>query len=253
MARLGDWEYPEINLSASIDVARKITREFSGEVSRTGLARSLGMSERGGAFASRLAAIRLWGIATGRSRIRLTRDGLRAARPHSPSEAQLAMRDLAQSVPLFVELGKRLPQSSPGPEHLAVFVEEITGADQTAVGQSVTTIDRVFREVRQYLDDSGEPYGSSGDQDRRESHDSPESELQTDRGGVSSSTSWSERQVDTGGRLELSIPGASLSLPESLENLDLALTVLMARRRILAANDGSTGQNQRSDSGRIEN
>ena len=54
MARLGDWEYPEINLSASIDVARKITREFSGEVSRTGLARSLGMSERGGAFASRL-------------------------------------------------------------------------------------------------------------------------------------------------------------------------------------------------------
>ena len=114
MARLGDWEYPEINLSASIDVARKITREFSGEVSRTGLARSLGMSERGGAFASRLAAIRLWGIATGRSRIRLTRDGLRAARPHSPSEAQSAMRDLAQSVPLFVELGKRLPQSSPG-------------------------------------------------------------------------------------------------------------------------------------------
>ena len=253
MARLGDWEYPEINLSASIDVARKITREFSGEVSRTGLARSLGMSERGGAFASRLAAIRLWGIATGRSRIRLTRDGLRAATPNSPSEAQSAMRHLARSVPLFVELGKRLPQSSPGLENLPVFIEEVTGADQTAVGQSVTTIDRVFREVRQYLDDSGEPYGSSGDHDRWETNDSPDSERQTDCGGISSPTSWSERQVGTGGRVELSIPGASVSLPESLENLDLVLTVLMARRRILAANKGPVGQNEGSGSGRIEN
>ena len=240
MARLGDWEYPEINLSASIDLARKITREFSGEVSRTGLARSLGMSERGGAFASRLAAIRLWGIATGRSRIRLTRDGLRAANPNSPSEAQSAMRELARSVALFVELDRRLPRYSPSPEHLAVFIEEVTGANRTAVNQSVGTIDRVFREARQHMYDPEEQTGEFGYDDRAESQSEDGFELQPDRGGSSIPTSLSARQVGTGGRLELSIPGSSLSLPESIENLDLALTVLMARKRILAAADRST-------------
>ena len=240
MARLGDWEYPEINLSASIDVARKITREFSGEVSRTGLARSLGMSERGGAFAARLAALRLWGIATGRSRIRLTRDGLRATNPNSESETESALRHLARSVPLFVELGMRAPQSAAGQESLAVFVEEITGAGQEDVNQAVTTIDRVFREVRQYLDDSKESYGEHEYAGRREQRPTGDTDRRKERDGDSNSISRSVRQVDTGGRVELSIPGSTLSLPESIENLDLALTVLMARRRILAASDSST-------------
>ncbi len=237
MARLGDWEYPEINLSASIDVGRKITREFSGEVSRTGLARSLGMSERGGAFAARLAALRLWGIATGRSRIRLTRDGLRVANPNSASETESAIRQLARSVPLFVELGKRVPNAATGPENLAVFVEEITGAGQSEVSQAVTTIERVFREVRQYLDDSEEPRGEY-DYDGASGPNGDEwLERRADRSG--DSRSRSARQVDTGGRLELSIPGSTLSLPESIENLDLALAVLMARRRILTASGRS--------------
>ncbi len=250
MARLGDWEYPEINLSASIDVARKITREFSGEVSRTGLARSLGMSERGGAFASRLAAMRLWGIATGRSRIRLTRDGSHATGPLSPAEAQFAMRGLARSVPLFVELGKRLPQAPRSPEHLAVLIEEVTGVDQSSVSQSLATIDRVFGEVRQYLIDAKEPQVSHGRQDNRESHDSPESSPQADRGDVLNLTRQPVPEVDTGGRVELSLPGASVSLPESVENLDLALTVLIARRRVLAANGGATRQTSGADSDR---
>ncbi len=244
MARLGDWEYPEINLSASIDVARMIAREFSGEVSRTGLARALGMSERGGAFAARLAALRLWGIATGRSRVRLTRDGLRAANPNSPSETGPAMRELARSVPLFVELGRRVPHTATGPEHLGVFIEEITGADREAVSQSLTTVDRVFGEVRQYLDDSEEPYDEHGSDGRRASHGAEGMERNTDRGGNETSVSSSSRQVDTGGRVELSIPGSTLSLPESIENLDLALTVLMARRRILTAGDEPTEEEE---------
>lgn len=244
MARLGDWEYPEINLSASIDVARMISREFSGEVSRTGLARSLGMSERGGAFAARLAALRLWGIATGRSRVRLTRDGLRAANPNSASETGSAMRDLARSVPLFVELGRRVPHSATGPEHLGVFIEEITGADQESVNQSLTTIDRVFGEVRQYLDDSEAPYDERGADGRRESRGAEGMERDASRGSSVNSVSSSARQVDTGGRVELSIPGSSLSLPESIENLDLALTVLMARRRILTGAESSAEEEE---------
>ena len=63
MAKLGDYEFPEIGLVESIELGQKIAREFAGEVSRQGLARSLGMSERGGAFSARLGALRMWGVA----------------------------------------------------------------------------------------------------------------------------------------------------------------------------------------------
>ena len=67
MAKLGDYEFPEIGLGESIELGKKIAREFAGEVSRQGLARSLGMSQRGGAFSARLGALRMWGVAGGRS------------------------------------------------------------------------------------------------------------------------------------------------------------------------------------------
>ena len=94
MARLGEYEYPEIGLTESIELGKKISREFAGEVSRHGLARSLGMAERGGAFAARIGALRMWGIVTGRSRLRVSRDGLRAVNPllliHSDSDGHAA-------------------------------------------------------------------------------------------------------------------------------------------------------------------
>ena len=72
MAKLGEYEFPEIGLSESIELGKKIVREFAGEVSRQGLARSLDMSQRGGAFSARLTGLRFGGVGSGGECWRLT-------------------------------------------------------------------------------------------------------------------------------------------------------------------------------------
>ncbi len=234
MAKLGKYEYPEIELNASVDVARKMSSDFAGEVSRSWLARSLGMAERGGAFASRLTALRLWGITTGRSRIRLTRDGLRAASPFSHSDALSSMRDLAGSVPLFVQLGNRIGRDPCDAKRMASLLEEITGAGRQEVSRRVATIDRVFGEVRQLLAEDRSPARSdsgarAGDVQSEVDADGAVSSGPSAAAGGDIALSASE------GRIEIKLPDGSLSLPETVETIDAALSVLLARRRKVAA------------------
>jgi len=151
MAKLGDYEFPEIGLGESIELGKKIAREFAGEVSRQGLARSLGMSQRGGAFSARLGALRMWGVAGGRSHVRVTRDGLRAVTPLSAKESEDARTALARNVALFVEMSARLGDDPYEPDRLAVLLEELSGADRTDVTRRLALIDRIFSEARPYL------------------------------------------------------------------------------------------------------
>ena len=46
----------------------------------------------------------------------------------------------------------------------------------------------------------------------------------------------------TGDRIEIGLPDGNLSLPETLANLDAALTVLWARRQLIAAVEASEGR-----------
>ena len=273
MARLGEYEYPEIGLLESIDLGKKISREFAGEVSRHGLARSLGMAERGGAFAARIGALRMWGIANGRSRLRVSRNGLRAVNPLSPQEADHAKRELASHVSLFAEMASRMSAGPYDQARLAVLVEEITGEDRPGVARRIVALDRVFSEVRSLLtkrtayaqnassnpgtdsniEDPIEPVqgqpiyrsedvmaaglSGSGFADRvPESGKAPAEEVRF-------TPSPSEQaDVDDVPRIELVLPDGRLSLPESVSNVDAALTVLWARRQLLAAVEASKGK-----------
>jgi hypothetical protein len=269
MAKLGDFEFPEIGLVESIELGQKIAREFAGEVSRQGLARSLGMSERGGAFSARLGALRLWGVAGGRSRVRVTRDGLRAVTPLSAKESEEARAALSRNVALFVEVSIRIGEGPYTPDRLAVLLEELSGADRTEVARRLPLIDRIFSEARPFLP-KPEPVTAP-------QYESPRSILQDQLAGVQSnfgqtgpgtppgsieeteilfgSASVSDAEAGeedhptetsksgTGGdRIELGLPDGTLSLPETLANLDAALTVLWARRQLVAAVDAAEGR-----------
>lgn len=249
MAKLGSFEYPEIPLSESIDLGQRIAREFAGEVSRHGLARALGMSERGGAFAARLGALRMWGIATGRSRIRVSRDGLRASSPLSPQESESARKALASSVPLFVELSARTGDGPYDHARLAVLVEELTGEGRQEVARRLPLLDRIFSEVRQYLSSSA----GRRQQGRAEEVNDTEAQLHNAADPVVSEPRQTPpRAVDrpVGGRvaaggedrIELILPDGALSLPETVNNLDAALTVLWARRQLVAAYEAAKGR-----------
>jgi hypothetical protein len=266
MAKLGDYEFPEIGLIESIELGQKIAREFAGEVSRQGLARSLGMSERGGAFSARLGALRMWGVAGGRSRVRVTRDGLRAVTPLSAKESEDARAALARNVTLFVEMSTRLGDDPYESERLAVLLEELSGADRTEVARRLALIDRIFSEARSFLpkpdaipvsatdpssvrqrvtqSSSGfelpaEPAQQPTAKASRQSA-SPQSPREAPQvGSIQFETVPEMPQAD---RIELGLPDGKLSLPETLANLDAALTVLWARRQLIAAIDAAEGR-----------
>ena len=231
MAKLGEYEFPEIGLSESIELGKKIVREFAGEVSRQGLARSLDMSQRGGAFSARLNALRLWGVGTGRSRVRVTQDGLRAVTPLSATEGHRARMTLARNVLLFVDVSIRLGDEPYGIEHLGVLLEELSGAGRVNVARRLTMIDRIFTEVRSYisLDDSS----NSTEQSQ---NTSPISTYEK-----TMSNNWDDYPPQPKSLIELHLPDGNLSLPETVGNLDFALAVLRARRQLVAAEESKHG------------
>tara|TARA_B100000029_G_scaffold5477_2_gene6072 strand:+ start:250 stop:999 length:750 start_codon:yes stop_codon:yes gene_type:complete len=248
MAKLGEYEFPEIGLSESIELGKKIVREFAGEVSRQGLARSLSMSQRGGAFSARLNALRLWGVGTGRSRVRVTKDGLRAVTPLSATEGHRARMTLARNVLLFVEMSNRLGDEPYGIEHLGLLLEELSGTGRVKVARKLTMIDRIFTEARPYL--SLDDYGNTAEQsqaagsallNRLGESDSLEDEddlRYADNSAVTQSRQGNDAYSQ---RIELVLPDGNLSLPETVGNLDAALAVLSARRRLVAAKESQDG------------
>jgi hypothetical protein len=270
MAKLGDYEFPEIGLVESIELGKKIAREFAGEVSRQGLARSLGMSERGGAFSARLGAMRMWGVAGGRSRVRVTRDGLRAVTPLSAKESESARVALARNVSLFVEMSGRLGDDPYESDRLAVLLEELSGADRTEVARRLALIDRIFTEARPHLpkpdsgtnqladatsglsrDPSTQPAPELGFADSGSSYQagpaaSAQFEFPNPDAGADPSIGSVQfapvAETTRGDRIELGLPDGKLSLPETLANLDAALTVLWARRQLVAAIDAADGR-----------
>ncbi len=253
MSKLGTYEYPEIALEESLDLGRRISREFSGEISRQGLARILRMSERGGAFSARIGALRMWGIAEGRSRLRLTRDGLRAVTPVSTREGEAARVSLASNIGLFTELSVRLGDSAYTPEQFAVLVEDVTSANPSEIRHRLALLDRLFNQARVYLpkkNSDGAADINFAYENTIESSWAQRSEIPSvdqtsdeivrklsDLGGIPNTYSFcssSESNVNDR-RIELHLPDGKLSLPETLDNLDAVITVLQTRRQVLIA------------------
>ncbi len=153
MAKIGDSEFPEIGLGDSIAIARVIHDDLGSEITRDGLAVVLGMSASGGAYGARLGALRMWGLATGRSLIRLTPDGVRVVSTPDSSELMQLTKKLAASVDLFNELHRVLGDAVLSQNVLAVRLQEITGADMPSVRRRLPIIERVFGDIRQHLND----------------------------------------------------------------------------------------------------
>ena len=220
MSRLGRYEYPDISLSESVDIGGRIAREFAGSVSRRGLARALGLSERGGRFAVVIGALRAWSVAEGRGTLRLTRAGVRAASPVSQAESLQSRAELAGSVTLFADLAARLGDLPPDDARLALLLEEITGAGRLEVESRLPTVQRLLRDVLPYLD------AAPAATEMAAADSEPAGELApTPITGNGS------------GKLELAFSGGRLSLPESADNIDALIALLATRAKELRSID----------------
>lgn len=219
MATLGDFEYPEVDLADSLELARRIHDDLSGEVRRDGLAMVLGMSPTGGAYGARIGSLRMWGLATGRSVIKLTSDAERFATAENSQERAAIIRKLAKSVGLFNELRGRLGDSSADQRVLAVMLQEITSTEMDEVLRRVPTIERIFAALPD-VDDALTDYPSFqiGIEPPIPARESQESDRETPL-----PQGWMEFRYDDG----------TLRLRETVENLDVMINVLEARKALL--------------------
>lgn len=216
MPQLGQFPYPALSLDEALTLAGRIAREFGGSISRDGLARTLDMSPRGGHFSKVLGALRTWGVAEGRSEIRVTQLGLRAVAPVSPAEGKESRGKLVQSVELFRELNQRTSGRMPDTPLLQLLLEEITGAPRLTVEQHVAAIAKVY-------------VGAQPSRVPSHTEETPPSGPLTPVSHPPQSQSGS--QPRRGGRIEVSYSEGTMSLPETPENLDAVIAVLQSHRK----------------------
>lgn len=220
MAKLGQFEFPEVSLQESVDLARKIYDDLGGEVRRDGLAIILGMSPAGGAFGAKISALRMWRLATGRGMIRLTDQGIQISRATQTPRANEIMRDLATSIPIFNELHERIGDVSEDRSVLAVILQEITGAEMPEVMRRVATIDRIFGGIRGLISQNAAienpDIGNDVDPQQASKHSAPGESDALPNG-------WIEFRYDDG----------ALRMRETVENLDVLIGTLESRRNRL--------------------
>lgn len=211
MAKLGQYEFPEIGLTDSIELARRIHEELRGKVRRDALAIALRMSPEGGGFGRWVGALRMWGLATGGTVISLTPDGIRIVAHSNALEAAELRRKLAASVPLFNELHDRLGDSGVDQSVLAAMLQEISGAETENVMYRVALVERIFGGVRGYLDGSAdaEVFALVEEQAIAEARESE-----------TLSHGWIELRYDDG----------ALRVKETMANLDVLIATLESRR-----------------------
>lgn len=208
MAKLGDYEFPEIGLTESVELTRRIYDELRGEVRRDALAMVLGMSPAGGAFSARVSALRIWGLATGGGSIELTHAGERISSPTSPEAEARVKRSLATAVPLFNHLYDRIGDSSVEQSVLAAILQEITGAEMSEIVQRVAVIERIFEGIHPYLSEFDDLQAENNAMLRTRSNieNLPEG--------------WMEFRYDDG----------ALRMRETPANLDMLIATLESRR-----------------------
>lgn len=207
MLMIGSYGIPERSLSQCVEVAEQLGRKLGGTAPRVALARMLGMSERGGAFAAKIAGMRSWHIVHGRGTLRLTAAGQQVAMPRSVSEKTRAMRDLALSVPIVGQLSGRFASWPPEPSDLGLALEDITGEDRASIRPLLKSVSRVLEELGQLI--------SLG----------PDHELnESPSAGIGGS-----RVIDRDSWIEISLGNTRISMPETAANLEAAILVLRAR------------------------
>lgn len=214
MAKLGQREFPEIPLDESVELARRIHEHLGGEVRRDGLAIVLGMSPTGGAFGARVSALRMWGLATGRSLISLTDQGAQIANCDDIHREIELMRSLSASVPLFNELHEKIGDSSIDQNVLAVTLQEITGAEMDDVTRRVAMVERIYGGIKGFLDPESDHNGDGLLQFQSAADI---------RNAAALPPGWVEFRYDDG----------ALRMRETVENLDVLIGTLETRRNRL--------------------
>jgi len=217
MARIMQYEYPEHSLLDGLNLGKVLNDHFEGSVDRTVLSRYINMSTFGGAFASKLASTRIWGITVGRGTIELTRDAKRLMNLYGLDfHDDLGFYD---NVPLFNEIAVKSGKTYHTEGSLAVILEAITNADPMEIKKKIATILKVYNSTFQHrsIDKLTEPK-----KNRQTAHN--EDALDKTNSNINNA-------------INLSFPGVDLSLPVNEENLEAVISLLTVYKNSIGRSD----------------
>ena len=130
MAKLGNFNIPEITLNKCIDVCRPINTSKDRSMSRLELSMLINMSARGGQFSKLINSCKAWGLIEGREFYSITKLAFKVFNPINSNELIQSKRDLIINNQFFKSIYSNFPNIDHTDTTLLQTIEEITGVDR---------------------------------------------------------------------------------------------------------------------------
>ena len=219
MGKLSSYEYPDYSLYDSLELAELINDTYSGSVSRSVLSDALNMSTFGGAFASKLAAARLWGLIVGRGNIQLSYHAKNLINLHSQDFSSYTSISFYHKIPIFNQILLETKSNIITKDILGPFLHKITNIEPEIIKKKLPVITKVYNSTFSNV-------SLNILLDKRNFSDLFISS--TDRNSLSSpiDSSKNQRLSSDQNSIDISYPGVNVSLPINSENLEISISLL---------------------------
>ena len=220
MAKLGTYSYPDIRFGDAVEIAARVLAKFKGGVGVKGLAWELGMAENSGTLFAKVAALRDFGLVSGRGELRVTDLCRKILHPANPDEGRWARVQSFQRIDLLRALYDKFNGEAPDDSTLLIALEEITKAPREE-------IIRRFTLIQKHLIDAARIMKSASDasQTVTQAHGA----LPAPAASPSPATDMGLAEATEGASgLYLAAGSARLTSPLTAEYLDVAINLLKA-------------------------
>ena len=131
MAKLGNYNIPEITLNKCINVCNIINSNKDRSMSRLELSVLINMSARGGQYSKLINSCKSWGLIDGREFYTITPLAVKVLNPANSNELIISKKELILSNSFFNQLYTKFPNIQHSETSLLQSIEEITGADRS--------------------------------------------------------------------------------------------------------------------------
>ena len=130
MAKLGNYNIPEITLNKCINVCNIINSNKDRSMSRLELSVLINMSARGGQYSKLINSCKSWGLIDGREFYTITPLAIKVLNPANSNELIISKKELILSNSFLIQLYTKFPNIQHSETSLLQSIEEITGADR---------------------------------------------------------------------------------------------------------------------------
>lgn len=154
MPKLGEYDYPDSDVSQVIETAKKIAQQYgTSTFGRQALSVTLeARSANSGAFNQKLADMRRFGVLQGRGEDMAATDlAQRLAVPENPEAYAAYVRELVFKIPLYQTLYGKYPVAAPGESELLATLLSLTKAERTEVQKQLARIRNLYADALKEL------------------------------------------------------------------------------------------------------